>query len=97
MGFLALRDTLRTVLRNVEVAQVLLGRAKTVRHRERTFVGRLAHVWTKAVGRCATNSWDPIEDSPQTGAFADFVRATDSVLPHDFRIGSLDRPIRGSL
>jgi hypothetical protein len=96
VGFPPLSDTLRTVLRNVEAAQVLLGTAKTVRHRERTFVRRLAHVWKKAVGRWPTSSRDPIEDGQQTGAFADFVRATNSVLPHDFRIGSLDRAIRAA-
>jgi hypothetical protein len=95
VGLLALRDTLRTVLRNVEAAQVLLGKAKTVRHRERTFVRRLAHVWKNAVGRWPTSSRDSIE-GPQAGAFADFVRATASVLPQDFRIGSLDRPIRAA-
>ena len=58
VGLLALRDTLCTVLRNVEAAQVLLGRAKTVRHRERTFVRRLAHVWKNAVGRWPTSSRD---------------------------------------
>ena len=93
VGLLALRDTLCTVLRNVEAAQVLLGRSKTVRHRERTFVRRLARVWKNAVGRWPTSSRDPIEFH-QAGPFADFVRATASVLPHDFRIGSLDRVIR---
>ena len=95
VGLLALRDTLCTVLRNVEAAQVLLGRSKTVRHRERTFVRSLAHVWKNAVGRWPKSSRDPIENH-QAGAFADFVRATASVLPHDFRIGSLDRAIRAA-
>src|SRR5262245_45243210 len=95
VGLSALRDTLHTMLRNVEAVQVLLGKKKTVSHRERTFVRRLAHVWKKVVGRWPTSSRDPIEGH-QAGAFADFVRATASVLPQDFRIGSLDRAIRAA-
>jgi hypothetical protein len=95
VGLLALRDTLGTVLRNVEAAQVLLGKAKPVRHREKTFVRRLARAWKNAVGRWPTSSRDPI-GGPQAGAFADFVRATANVLPQDFRIGSLDRAIRAA-
>jgi hypothetical protein len=95
VGLSALRDTLGTVLRNVEAAQVLLGKAKTVSHRERTFVRRLAHVWKNAVGRWPTSSRDPIEIH-QAGAFADFVRATAKLLPPDFMIGSLDRAIRAA-
>ena len=95
VGLLAIKDTLGTVRRNVEAAKVLLGTAKTVRHRERTFVRRLARVWKNAVGRWPTSSRDPIEFH-QAGPFADFVRATASVLPHDFRISSLDRAIRAA-
>ena len=83
------------MLRNVEAAKVLLGKEKTVRHRQKTFVRRLARVWKNAVGRWPTSSRDPIE-SHQAGAFADFVRATASLLPQDFRIGSLDRAIRAA-
>jgi hypothetical protein len=93
VGLVALKDTLRTVLRNVEAAQVLLGTAKTVKYRQRTFVRRLAHVWNKVVGRWPASSRDPIE-SYQAGAFADFVRATAKLLPQGFKIGSLDRAIR---
>ena len=95
VGFVALKDTLRIVLRNVEAAQVLFGTAKTVRHRERTFVRRLARVWNNAVGRWPTSSRDPIEGH-QAGPFADFVRATAKLLPKGFKIGSLDRAIRAT-
>jgi hypothetical protein len=95
VGLVALKDTLSTALRNVEAAQILLGTAKTVRHRERMFVRRLAHVWNNAVGRWPTSSRDPIEGH-QAGAFADFVRATAKLLPKDFLIGSLDRAIRAA-
>ena len=80
VGLSALRDTLDTELRNVEAAQVLLGTAKTVSHRERTFVRRLARVWKDAVGRWPTSGRDPIEGH-QSGKFADFVRATANYFP----------------
>ena len=51
--------------------------------------------WKNAVGRWPKSSRDPVEDH-QAGAFADFVRATASVLPQDFKIGSLDRAIRAA-
>jgi hypothetical protein len=95
VGLVALTDTLRTVLRNVEAAQVLLGTTKTVRHRERIFVRRLARVWKDAVGRWPTSSRDPI-GGHQAGAFADFVRATAKLLPQESMIGSLDRAIRAA-
>jgi hypothetical protein len=95
VGLIALRDTLDTMLRNVQAAQALLGTAKPVSHRERTFVRRLAHVWKDAVGRWPTSGWDSIEDR-QGGKFANFVRATAELLPQDFRIGSLDRAIRAT-
>jgi len=94
-GFVALGDTLRAVLRNVEAAQVLLGTAKPVSHREKTFVRRLARVWKNVVGRWPTSGRDPIEIR-QAGAFAGFVRATAELLPQGFRVGSLDRAIRAA-
>jgi hypothetical protein len=95
VGLSALRETLDTLLRNVEAAQVLLGTTKTVSHRERTFVRRLARVWKDAVGRWPKSGRDP-DESRQAGKFADFVRATAELLPPDFRIGSLDRAIRAA-
>ncbi len=59
VGFVALRATLDTMLRNVEAAQGLLGTAKPISHRKRTFVRRLARVWKNAVGRWPTSGRDP--------------------------------------
>jgi hypothetical protein len=95
VGFSAINDTLQTVLRNVEAAQVLIGKARPVKHREKAFVRALAHVWKSAAGLWPTSSRDPI-GSIQIGPFASFVRAASKLLPAEFSIASLDRAIRAA-
>jgi hypothetical protein len=94
-GFLAIQDTLNVMLRNIEVAQSLIGNKKPRHHQVKGFVQALAKVWKKATGKWPKSGRDPTKGN-QTGPFADFVRATNDILPAPFRVPTLDRTIRAA-
>jgi hypothetical protein len=94
-GFNAILDTLNVMLRDIEAAQSLMGNRNPPRHRVATFVQTLAVTWKKATGQWPKSGRDPAK-SNQTGPFADFVRATNDILPAPFRIPTLDRAIRAA-
>jgi hypothetical protein len=83
------------MLRNIEAAQSLMGNRNPPRHRVAMFVQTLAVTWKNATGRWPKSGRDPIKKS-QAGQFADFVRATNDILPAPFRIPALDRAIRAA-
>ncbi len=93
IGFPAIQSALNTMLRNIEAAQLLIGNRKPRDHQVKGFVQTLAEVWKKATGTWPSNTRDP-DSNKQTGRFADFVRATNEILPRTFRIPSLDAAIR---
>ena len=93
IGFPAVQGALNTMLRNIEAAQLLIGNRKPRHHQVKGFVQALAEVWKKATGIRPSNTRDP-DSNKQTGQFADFVRATNEILPRTFRIPSLDAAIR---
>jgi hypothetical protein len=95
VGITAIKETLETMLRNVQTAQSLLGKKKPRQYQVSTFVLNLAIVWNKATGHGPKSGRDPIRGN-QSGAFADFVRASNDILPKHFRIGTLDRAIRAA-
>jgi hypothetical protein len=95
VGFSAMLDTLSVMLRNIEAAQSLMGNRNPPRHRVAMFVQTLAVTWKNATGRWPKSGRDPIKKS-QAGQFADFVRATNDILPAPFRIPALDRAIRAA-
>jgi hypothetical protein len=92
-GITAIKETLETMLRNIQAAQSLLGNRKPRQYQVSTFVLNLAVVWNKATGHWPKSGRDPVEGN-QSGPFAHFVRATNDTLPEDFRIRTLDRAIR---
>jgi hypothetical protein len=92
-GFPAIQGALNTMLRNIEAAQLLIGNRKPRDHQVKGFVRTLAEVWKKATGRWPSSARDP-DSNKQTGRFADFVRATNEILPRTLRIPSLDAAIR---
>ena len=94
-GFPALQDTLKTMLRNIEAAQSMIGRGRPRAHQVRGFVRSLAEVWEGAAGKWPTSGRNPLSNE-QAGRFADFVRATNQLLPGRFRIPSLDAAIRSA-
>jgi hypothetical protein len=93
VGFPATQGALNTMLRNIEAAQLLIGNKKPRDHQVKGFVQALAEVWKKATGTWPSSARDPVSYK-QTGPFADFVRATNEILPRTFRIPSLDAAIR---
>jgi hypothetical protein len=94
-GITAIKETLETMLRNVQAAQSLLGKKKPRQYQVTTFVSNLAIVWNKATGHWPKSGRDPAT-SKQSGPFADFVRSTNNILPEDFRILNPDRAIRAA-
>jgi hypothetical protein len=94
-GFPAIQGALNTMLRNIEAAHLLIGNRKPRHHQVKGFVQALAEVWKKATGTWPSNTRDP-DSNKQTGWFADFVRATNEILPRAFRIPSLDAAIRAA-
>jgi hypothetical protein len=95
VGITAIKETLETMLRNVQAAQSLLGNKKPRQYQVNTFVRTLAIVWDEATGHWPKSARD-FDTSKQSGPFADFVRATNDILPKHFRIGTLDRAIRAA-
>jgi hypothetical protein len=95
VGFPAIQGALNTMLRNIEAAQLLIGNRKPRDHQVKGFVQALAEVWKKATGRWPSSARDP-QSHKQTGGFADFVRATNGILPRTFRIPTLDAAIRAA-
>jgi hypothetical protein len=95
VGVLAIKDVLKTVGRNTEAAQMLIGKSKPRQHRASAFAKALAEVWQKATGEWPTSGRHP-STGAQTGPFADFVRKTNKILPKPFRIPKLDRAIRAA-
>jgi hypothetical protein len=93
VGFPAIQGALNTMLRNIEAAQLLIGNRKPRDHQVKGFVQTLAEVWKTATGTWPSSARDPVSNK-QTGRFADFVRATNEILPRTFRIPSLDAAIR---
>jgi hypothetical protein len=95
VGITAIKETLETMLRNVQTAQSLLGKKKPRQYQVGTFILSLAIVWNKATGHWPKSGRDP-DTSKQSGPFANFVHATNNILPKDFRIRTLDRAIRAA-
>lgn len=95
VGTTAIKESLETMLRNIQAAQSLIGTKKPRRHQVSTFVLTLANVWNKTTGHWPKSGRDP-DTSKQSGPFADFVRATNDILPEEFRIRTLDRAIRAA-
>jgi hypothetical protein len=95
VGITAIKESLETMLRNIQAAQSLLGNKKPRQHQVNTFVRTLAIVWDEASRHWPKSGRDP-DTSKQSGPFADFVRATNDILPEDFRIPTLDRAIRAA-
>ena len=83
------------MLRNIEAAESMIGNRKPRQHQIKAFVEALAQAWKKATGAWPKSGRDPIK-SNQSGRFADFVRATNDILPQPFRIPTLDRAIRAA-
>jgi hypothetical protein len=94
-GITAIKETLETMLRNIQAAQSLIGNKKPRQHQVATFVRTLATVWNEATGRWPKSGRAPNRRN-QSGPFADFVRATNDILPMPFRIPALDRAIRAA-
>jgi hypothetical protein len=95
VGITAIKETLKTILSNIEAAQTLLGNKKPRQYQVSAFVQTLASVWNKTTGRWPKSGRDPLGGN-QSGAFADFVRASNDILPRHFQIGALDRAIRAA-
>jgi hypothetical protein len=83
------------MLRNLEAAQMLIGNRKPRDHRVKQFAQTLAQVWTTVTGTWPSSARHPISNK-QTGRFADFVRATNRILPRGYRILTLDSAIRAA-
>jgi hypothetical protein len=95
VGITAIKETLETMLRNIQAAQSLLGNKKPRQYQIGTFVLTLANVWNKATGQWPKSGRDP-DTSKQSGPFANFVRETNNILPKRLRIPTLDRAIRAA-
>jgi hypothetical protein len=95
VGLPAIRDALNSMLRNLEAAQMLIGNRKPRDHQVKRFVQTLAKVWKTATGTWPSSGRNPFSNK-QTGRFADFVRATNEILPRTFRIATLDAAIRAA-
>ena len=95
VGFPALQDTLKAMLRNIEAAQSMIGKGKPRAYQIRGFVRSLAEVWEGATGKWPTSGRNPLSKK-QAGRFADFVRSTNQLLPRRFQIPSLDAAIRSA-
>ena len=95
VGFSAIRSALDTMLRNLEAAQMLIGNRKPRDHRVKQFAQTLAQVWKTATGTWPSSGRHPVSHK-QTGRFADFVRATNMILPRGYRIRTLDSTIRAA-
>jgi hypothetical protein len=95
VGMTAIKETLEMKLRNIQAAQSLLGNKKPRQHQVATFVRTLAIVWNETTGRWPKSGRAPNRRN-QSGPFADFVRATNDILPVPFRIPALDRATRAA-
>jgi hypothetical protein len=95
VGFPAIQSTLNTMLRNIEAVELLIGNKKPRNHQVKGLVQTLAKVWKKATETWPKSSRDPATYK-QSGRFADFVRATNEILPKTFRIATLDAAIRAA-
>lgn len=95
IGFPAIRSALDAMLRNLEAAQMLIGNRKPRDHRVKEFVQTLAQVWKAATGTWPSSGRHPLSHK-QTGRFADFVFATNTILPRRHRIATLDAAIRAA-
>jgi hypothetical protein len=95
VGFPALQDTLKAMLRNIEAAQSMIGKGKPRAYQVRGFSRSLAEVWEGATGKWPTSGRNPLSKK-QAGRFADFVRSTNQLLPRRFQIPSLDAAIRSA-
>ncbi len=93
VGITAIKETLETMIRNIQAAQSLLGNNKPRQHQVKTFVLSLARVWNETTGHCPKSGRDP-DSFKQSGPFADFVRETNNILPESLRIHTFDRAIR---
>ena len=93
VGITAIRETLETIIRNIQAAQSLLGNNKPRQYQVKTFVLSLARVWNETTGHCPKSGRDP-DSFKQSGPFADFVRETNNILPESLRIHTFDRAIR---
>ena len=100
-GFEALRDSLSEFRGNMQYAQSLLSGTRTRHFSQDRFVGYLLGAWKTAIGKQPTSGRNAHKDSnyttPQSGPFAEFVRAVNGMLPKGFRIERLDHAIRKAL
>jgi hypothetical protein len=94
-GFPAIQSTVNTMLRNIEAAELLIGNKKPRHHQVKGLVQTLAKVWKNATGTWPKSGRDPTTNK-QSGRFADFVRATNEILPKTIRIATLDATIRAA-
>jgi hypothetical protein len=94
-GFPAIQSTVNTMLRNIEAAELLIGNKKPRHHQVKGLVQTLAKVWKNATGTWPKSGRDAAT-SKQSGRFADFVRATNEILPKTVRIAFLDATIRAA-
>ena len=94
VGITATKETLETMLRNIQAAQSLLGNYRPPHYQVNTFVLSLASVWNETTGHWPKSTRDYNRDSHQSGPFSDFVRATNDILPEHLRVRALDRAIR---